>query len=282
MLRKILTTVLEIWLICTIAKGQQIEDYPLPAVPDSITDLEQRADYMVLHYWEAYNFQDTTLLAIPQYAEQALSNFIALLNYASPQGRQLATDRWITLAAANKTSYDFFTTEAERYLYDPESPLKNEDLLLCVLNSILTLTPHTNTSHVQHLHQLVSRNQPGKPAENFAFQLPDGQQDSLYTFAPSRPVLLLFFDPDCESCQHTINQLHNDTILTQALANNQLALLTINTQSSILDPQSIFTLYDLKSLPTLYLLSPSRQVILKDTTTNALSEYIQNHILVTP
>lgn len=277
MLRKILTTVLAIWLICTIAKGQQIEDYPLPAVPDSITELEPRADYMVLHYWEAYNFQDTTLLAIPQYAEQALSNFIALLSYASPQGRQQATDRWITLAAANKTSYDFFTTEAERYLYDPESPLRNDTLLLCVLNSILTLTPHSNTSHVQHLHQLVSRNQPGNPAENFAFQLPDGQRDSLYTFAPGRPVLLLFFDPDCESCQHTINLLHNDTILTQALANNQLALLTINTQSSILDPQSIFTLYDLKSLPTLYLLSPSRQVILKDTTTNALSEYIQNH-----
>ena len=119
MLRKILTTVLAIWLICTIAKGQQIEEYPLPAVPDSISELEQRADYMVLNYWEAYNFQDTTLLSIPQYAEQALSNFIALLNYASPQGRQQATDRWITLAAANNTSYDFFTTEAERYLYDP-------------------------------------------------------------------------------------------------------------------------------------------------------------------
>ena len=237
---------------------------------------------MVLHYWEAYNFQDTTLLAIPQYAEQALSNFIALLSYASPQGRQQATDRWISLAAANKTSYDFFTTEAERYLYDPKSPLRNDTLLLCVLNSILTLKPHTSNlkSQIsnfkfQALYTLVSHNQPGTLAENFAFQLPDGQCDSLSTYAPGKPLILLFFDPDCESCQHTIAQLHNDTTITQALANNQIALLTI-IPDDVPDIQAN-ALYDLKSLPALYLLSPSRHVILKDTTPSALSEYIQNH-----
>lgn len=271
-----------IWLLCPIAKGQQTEDYPLPAVPDSITDLEQRADYMVCHYWEAYNFQDTTLLSIPQYAEQALSNFIALLSYASPQGRQQATDRWITLAAANKTSYDFFTTEAERYLYDPESPLKNEDLLLQVLNSMLCLPTGSEyeQTHAQYLRQLISRNQPGTPAENFAFELPDGQRDSLYTFAPGKPLLLLFYDPDCESCQHTITQLHNSTAITQALANNQLVLLTIIPDNA--PDINANALYDLKTLPTLYLLSPSRHVILKDTTLDALADYLQKHILTTP
>lgn len=310
MLHRILITVLAIWLLCPIARGQKIEDYPLPTVPDSITELEPRADYMVFHYWEKYNFQDTTLLAIPEYAEQALSNFIALLSYASPQGRQQATDQWITLATSNAKSYDFFTKEAERYLYDPESPLKNEDLLLCVLNSILAspIGNEYDKVHAQFLHQLISRNQPGTPAENFAFELPDGKRDSLSTFAPGKPLLLMFFDPECESCKHTINQLHNDTTLTQALANNQLAILTIipndnenkwdNSSPAKIegvplraenyDAQSenwyiaisltdikANALYDLKTLPSLYLLDSARNVLLKDTTPDTIDSYFK-------
>lgn len=268
---------LAILLLCPTAKAQQTEDYPLPTVPDSITELEQRADYMVGHYWEAYNFKDTTLLSIPQYAEQALSNFIALLSYASPQGKQQAIDKWIALAATNNTSYSFFTKEAERYLYHPDSPIRNEDLLLQVLNSMLCLPTGSEyeQTHAQYLRQLISRNQPGTPAENFAFELPDGQRDSLYTFAPGKPLLLLFFDPDCESCQHTITQLHNSIAITQALANNQLVLLTIIPDNA--PDINANALYDLKTLPTLYLLSPSRQVILKDTNPDTLNDYLQMH-----
>ncbi|MBQ7741770.1 MAG: DUF5106 domain-containing protein [Bacteroidaceae bacterium] len=277
MLRRTLIIALAILLLCPTAKGQQTEDYPLPTVPDSITELEQRADYMVGHYWEAYNFKDTTLLSIPQYAEQALSNFIALLSYASPQGKQQAIDKWIALAATNDTSYSFFTKEAERYLYHPDSPIRNEDLLLQVLNSMLSLPTGSEyeQTHAQYLRQLISRNQPGTPAENFAFELPDGQRDSLYTFAPGKPLLLLFYDPECESCQHTITQLHNSTAITQALANNQLALLTIIPDNA--PDINANALYDLKTLPTLYLLSPSRQVILKDTNPDALNDYLQMH-----
>ncbi|MBO4730463.1 MAG: DUF5106 domain-containing protein [Bacteroidaceae bacterium] len=281
--RKTLIISLTILLLCPIAKGQQTEDYPLPTVPDSITELEPRADYMVYHYWEAYNFKDTTLLEIPEYAEQALSNFIALLSYASPLGKQQAIDKWIALAATNDKSYSFFTKEAERYLYHPDSPIKNEDLFLQVLNSILALPiegDEMESLHAQYLRQLISRNQPGNPAENFAFELPDGQRDSLYTFVPDKPLLLLFFDPECESCQHTITQLHNNTTITQALDNNQLALLTIIPDNA--PDINANALYDLKTLPTLYLLSPSRDVILKDTTPDALADYLQKHILTTP
>ena len=237
---------------------------------------------MVFHYWEAYNFKDTTLLAIPQYAEQALSNFIALLSYASPLGKQQAIDKWLALAATNDRSYSFFTQEAERYLYHPDSPLKNEDLFLQVLNSMLCVPTGSEyaQAHSKYLQQLISRNQPGTPAENFAFELPDGQRDSLYTYASGKPLLLLFFDPECESCQHTITQLHNNTTITQALANNQLALLTIIPDNA--PDINANALYDLKTLPTLYLLSPSRHVILKDTTPDALADYLQNHISATP
>ena len=58
--------------------------YPLPAVPDSITDPVKRAEFAVMHYWDRYDFRGREQLSDTVYVEQSLVDFWALLSMAEP------------------------------------------------------------------------------------------------------------------------------------------------------------------------------------------------------
>mgnify|MGYP000178762057 FL=1 len=60
-------------------QAQAQEDFPYPSVPAELTTPQERADYVVRHYWDNINFQDTTLIHRPSMIEQGFVNFIDLL-----------------------------------------------------------------------------------------------------------------------------------------------------------------------------------------------------------
>ena len=52
--------------------------FRLPDVPAALTEPAERADYLALHYWDRFDFADTTLVRRPE---------ITCLLYTSPSPR---------------------------------------------------------------------------------------------------------------------------------------------------------------------------------------------------
>ena len=71
-------------LICTNATAQQTDGFPYPTVPDTLRTAETRALYVMEHYWDRFNFADTTLMHRPETTEQGFANFIDLLPRVAP------------------------------------------------------------------------------------------------------------------------------------------------------------------------------------------------------
>ena len=64
-MRKSLFTVIAVataMLVCTNATAQQADNFPYPTVPDTLRTAETRALYVMEHYWDRFNFADTTLM----------------------------------------------------------------------------------------------------------------------------------------------------------------------------------------------------------------------------
>lgn len=97
-------------------------------------------------------------------------------------------------------------------------------------------------------------------------------------------MILMFYDPECESCHKVLLQMAADTSLAEAVRSGRLSVLAIYTEGNDeawrkaladipegwivgTDYEVIKTraLYDLKAMPSLYLLDGKKQVILKDT-----------------
>ena len=84
---------------CSGQRNQKTEEsnvapptFEMVSVPTLITDPVERAEYLVKHYWDKFDFKDTTYIHEPQVTEQALSNYIDLMNYVSPVAMSSKSD----------------------------------------------------------------------------------------------------------------------------------------------------------------------------------------------
>lgn len=66
-----------IMLCCLNTQAQNA--FPYPALPDTLRSVEQRATYLSEHYWDNYQFADTTQLKNEEITEQGFVNFIDIL-----------------------------------------------------------------------------------------------------------------------------------------------------------------------------------------------------------
>ncbi|MCI7371170.1 DUF5106 domain-containing protein, partial [Prevotella sp.] len=125
------------FLACTNATAQQADNFPYPTVPDTLRTAETRALYVMEHYWDRFNFADTTLMHRPETTEQGFANFIDLLPRVAPStatlGIKALADHLYNIKTGKEDDSktpelirDYFATLTEKYLGDSESPLHND------------------------------------------------------------------------------------------------------------------------------------------------------------
>lgn len=55
--------------------------FTLPEIPSSLKTPRERAVYLSVHYWDHYNFADTTLISKKEITEQAFVDFLEVLQF---------------------------------------------------------------------------------------------------------------------------------------------------------------------------------------------------------
>lgn len=175
----------------------------MPEIPGMIASEEEARNYLVAHFWDAFDFKDTALLRSRPVRTQGLSRFVAL-SASMPAEQKEAVDKGFGVLCKgiteNRTLTDSLKYYVEEYLYNPNSPYYNEELYGVYLKSMMENLP-ANDPLVETYRfklQLIGRNCPGSKAENFDYYLPDGTRKSLYsTRIRGNYLILVFYDPEC-------------------------------------------------------------------------------------
>lgn len=128
----------------------------------------------------------------------------------------------------------------------------------------------------------IQRNRIGASVPDFSFTDRSGKQSSLYAFdSGSAPILIIFFDPDCEHCREVISEIDSDPDISEAVADGRLAILAVYPDGDpelfsetchalpshwtvALDTSGIQgnDLIDIPYTPTLLLLSPTHTILI--------------------
>ena len=266
---------------------QQQTQFHFPEIPATLTEPEARKAYLLTHYWEQFDFADTTLVNNRDVTEQGFVNFIALLADNTPEELvRESLKNWCTGFVGKDHARRVLTQTTDEYLYNPNSPFYNENLYGLYLEALLGMLPQADAmrSSYQFKLGLVKRNNPGYQATDFTYYLPDGRRRTLAdTQVKGDRLLLMFYDPECESCHEVLLQMAADATLAEAVRTGKLSVLAVYTEGNDeawrktladmpegwtvgTDHEAIKTgaLYDLKAMPSLYLLDGNKQVILKD------------------
>lgn len=271
-----------------VAVEQSADSFPFPVIPEVLTSPEDRKTYLLTHYWEQFDFADTTLVNNRDVTEQGFVNFIALLaDGTTPEElTRESLENWCAGFVGKEHARQVLTQTADSYLFNPNSPFYNEALYGMYLEALLGKLPQTDAmrSTYRFKLELIRRNNVGEKATDFVYYLSDGTRHTLAaTPVKSNRLLLMFYDPECESCHEVLLQMAADTALAEAVRAGKLSVLAVYTEGNEeawrkalpdmpecwtvgTDRKAVKTgaLYDLKAMPSLYLLDGSKTVLLKD------------------
>ena len=174
--------------------------------------------------------------------------------------------------------------------------MRDESLYIYVLDAVLEAPFLDEVSKIRpaHLLELALKNRVGEPATDFTYTLVDGKKGTLYR-TKADCLLLFFYNPDCHACKEITDQLAASPFVTEWIKNNKLKILAvypdedleawkkhisympaswINSYDSAVSLKND-EIYDLKAIPTLYLLDKDKKVVLKDVTFNQVENYLK-------
>jgi hypothetical protein len=270
------------------------EPFVRPEIPTMITDSELRFQFLVDHYWDRFNFGDTAYVPSPEVTEQAWVDYIDLLRRSRLDRAQAAVRAMMLKSAAgSKKTFLYFIEMADKYLYEPNSPARNEEIYISVLEVLTQTSALSDTEKMLPQNRLKKayKNRVNTRAIDFQYTTRDGKTASLYRLQ-AEYLLLFFNEPGCPSCKEHIVGMRQSPILNQLEASRKLRILSIYADENVEEwekhyanypPQWIngydrsLTIeddYDIKAIPTLYLLGKDKMVLLKDATLGQIEEYL--------
>jgi hypothetical protein len=271
--------------------------FQMVSIPGVLVNPAERADYLVEHYWDNFDFSDTAYIHLPEITEQAFVDYIDILPYTSVDITALSIKKMLKNAEAEEKVFSYFTKLYEKYLYEPNSPMRNDEYYIPVLEALLSSPLVKEKTRPASLLELARKNRLGEPAANFTYTLANGQKKALYDLnAPY--TLLFFYNPDCHNCQEVSRQLQASLSVGALMKKGQLTVLAVYTDEDLKawrnyipqmpaewiishdEKRTILEkeIYDLKAIPTLYLLDSKKNVLLKDPVFGQLEDYLKQRL----
>ena len=266
--------------------------FPTVSVPSVYgSDTEQARNYVLEHYWDAFFKSEgatgaTTVLGVEDgEVEQALSNYIQILStmklISTPdslaplqQARRSVGHLFAQLEDKQKAdtsalTYLRFTEMVSKYLYDPNSPMRDEDLYLPFVER-MARSPYTKDD-MRKAYEYEAR---------MCRTNPD------YT-------MLFFSNPGCNSCKQIIQDVMARGYVESYISEGKLAILNIYIDEEVKAWRDYhhnypacwingydYTfslrdsgLYDIRAIPSLYLLDSQKRVLMKDAPTERVLQF---------
>ena len=167
-------------------------------VPSTVPPEERRA-YLRDHYWDNFDFRDTTLLAEVDTVAMVRALFAYVADFVAPDDRA-AIDTLMRRASASKPMTEYFAMLAERVLHDPNSPARNDELYIPVLEALVSSPWLDRWERIapQHDLRMASQNRIGRPANDFRYTTADGATRRMYDIRAE--YLLLFINNPGATC----------------------------------------------------------------------------------
>lgn len=267
----------------------------LPAIAPAALAPEERVEWLRWHYWDNFDFADTTFLARADTLQlfEAYARYVQLLFSVPTDGAPM--DSLMGRAAVSRPMLDYFAMLADQVLGDPNSPLRNDEFYIPVLRALLSSPWYDEYERLapEYRLSLASQNRIGEQANDFRYTLASGATGTLYGLR-AEYVLLFINNPGCPMCREIREAISASPMLTELIEHGRLRVLALYPDENLDEwrayreqiPASWINayddgcvlrekgLYDLSAIPSLYLLDAQKRVLVKDATDVALVEEV--------
>lgn len=299
---------------CREKKAERFTALPFPDVqlPSMISGQQEALEYMAVNYWNGITDpsrsypSDSVLVSGVRRddVEQKFADWTSIMEYAGPgvwskavgnlYDRALACERKDTASQVFETFVDLF----QKYYYDPNSPMRNEDVYYHFVSRYASYEGLTDVEKAKYEREarLCALNRIGTRASDFRFADRRGNIMNLYDIK-AELTLLFFSNPGCEACMNIISVLREDPVISSMVASGRMAVANIYIDEDIqawrsympvypeewyngFDPDMVLRsneTYAVRAIPSLYLLDSEKRIIMKDAPEERLFRYLSSY-----
>lgn len=287
----------------------EFRNFPSVNVPALVTGPEQRLEYSLEHYWDGFFAGDgltdsSAVLGVKKAdLEQALASYLQLVSFVpKAKGQEAIGNLFHSIEekqAADTAGhvYLLMTEMVSLYLYDPNSPLRDEDLYLPFVRGMIK-SPFTREEVLPGYvfeEKMCSLNRYGTVATDFGFKETSGRIRTLHGIK-AEYTIIFFSNPGCEACRDFMLALRGSEKLSSLVKEGKVAVLNIyidreldKWREYVHNYPSFWTnaydykfiirdeaIYNVRAIPSIYLLDRDKKVLLKDTPPEKVLEFIDN------
>lgn len=267
----------------------------IPAIPPSTLNPEEHRTYMIDHYWDKFDFSDTLFIAEVDTSHMATAFAIYAAGYVPDSLAHSAMSRLMQKASTSRRMFDYFMMLSEIVLHDPNSPLRDDEKYIPVLEEALKSSFYDEYERMPYEFDLkiALQNRVGHKANDFLYTLASERSARMYNIK-AEYLLIFISNPGCPMCRDIREQLTASPLLNELSERGKFKVLVIYPDNDLAawhehlgdypaswinayDKGGVITrdrLYDLKAIPALYLLDKDKRVIAKDCTDVELIEHL--------
>ena len=192
------------------------------------------------------------------------------------------------LDCADSVSFQEELKLQDRFFFNPDSPYRSEELMIPVFEKTLS-SPYASQaqkSAAAYNLPLFKLNRVGSPAADFTFMVRGGRTRNLHGVEAAM-TLLFFSNPGCGNCKEISDAVSGDPMIKEFISRGELAVVNIYPDENLeewygyskdypdewicgyapdIDEPAggALPLYNVRAIPSLYLLDADKRVILKD------------------
>ncbi len=250
--------------------------------------VKEQIDHSRWHYWDDFDFSDTLFLKRADTLQMlnAYAKYIESLLVIDPMDTA-PLDSLMRRASVSRPMLDYFAWLGSKVVHgdNPDSPYRNDEFYIAILQSVLASPYYDQYERIgpEYELKLASQNRIGHRANDFRYTLASGETGTLYGLE-AEYVLLFINNPGCPGCRQIRETILASPMLTEMIERGRLKVLALYPDEDLTEwkkyraeiPQTWINaydagckirqndVYDLSSIPSLYLLDRDKRVLVKN------------------
>ncbi len=290
--------------------ADKYKPFPAIQVPDMLTDPSERLDYILVHFWDGLVSPtvsgkcDSTHVAgfSVDDVEKQFGIYSALLWQAPlEESVKSVASLFKAVEAVERRDtalnvFETITKFADKYFHDPNSPVRNEDFYLPYVQGLAAsdvVSPSMKPAY-EYDASMCSLNKTGTKAADFSFKDINGKIHTLYGVKADY-ILLFFSNPGCPNCKEITDMIEQSKDVSEMEDTGRLKVVNIYIDQEI-DKWKAFAAeypkewvcgydhnyiirtdltYNVRAIPSLYLLDKDKKVLLKDAPQDKVFEMLE-------
>ena len=262
-------------------------------------DPAERATYAAGHFWDrftdtarVYVCDSATVNGVPMAAvESQMGLFATLIGQMPLDEGGKAVARLFDRAEAfgrkypDSNVFEQLSRLTKHYLYDPNSPVRNEDLYGYYVDRLSKSDLIDNGYRMGYEWEarMCRLNRVGTPAADFSFTDTRGRVRTLYGLKAEYTVLI-FGNPGCKACMEIMEAMESTSEVAELISSGRLQVVDVYIDQEIDDwkahipeyPKTWINgndhnyairtdlIYNIRGIPSIYLLDADKTVLMKD------------------